>query len=158
MAMQNGDAPGKRNVKTTATGNAADTGTPVSIAPTKPPRIRFSDDFGGKGDLNYGRNRQNLPSSVEPGATVESDLAKDLRTTVNDPVLDAVQKFGTAAMRSPEVGDNVEDVRGTPATQIRDIAAKAQPAFGMKDPNANNPKIPSSLGASNGQPVRKPGA
>jgi hypothetical protein len=72
-------------------------------APTQAPRIRFSDDFGGKGDLNYGRNRQNLPSSVEPGATVESDLAKDLRTTVTDPALAEIISRGTA--RNVMTGD-----------------------------------------------------
>ena len=73
-------------------------------APTQAPRIRFGDDFGGKGDLNYGRNRQNLPSSVEPGATVESDLAKDLRTSVDDPALATI--IGKGMARDLSVGDS----------------------------------------------------
>lgn len=131
-----------RHVQKPASGNSDNTGAPgPTPAPVKPPRVRFSDDFGGRGDLNYGRNRQNLPSSVEPGAMVESDLAKDLRTTVGDPVLDAVQRFGTAAMRAPEVGDDVEDVRGTPATQIRKIAATNVPTHPCMTGAKPGPKI-----------------
>lgn len=123
-----------------AKGNSGDTAGPVKTpAPTKPPRVRFSDDFGGKGDLNYGRNRQNLPASVEPGATVESDLAKDLRTTVGDDALSYVQQHGTSK----------QDVSVT--GQLRDIAAKAQPTtFGMKDPNANPAKVPSGANGIGG--------
>lgn len=149
-----------KQVQQPAKGNSGDTAGPVvTPAPTKPPRIRFSDDFGGKGDLNYGRNRQNLPASVEPGATVESDLAKDLRTTIGDPVLSAVQQHGTAAMRTPLVGDHGEDVRGMPSTQIHDVSAanKTPTTFGMRSRNNEGGTVPSALGASgNGQPVRKP--
>lgn len=132
MAIQIGQKG--RPATTTATGDARDTGTPVSLAPTKPPRIRFADDFGGAGTLNYGRNRSMTPASIAPGTTIKSDLADDLRTTVGDSVLDAVQRFGTAAMRAPLVGDNVEDVRGIPATQLRPLTDKpaVPPAHGMR--------------------------
>lgn len=163
MAIQ---ADGSKNkpVETTATGNAKDTGTPVSLAPTKPPRFKFSDDFGGTGTLNYGHNRQDLPSSIEPGTTVESDLASDLRTTVGEPVLDAVQKYGTAAMKAPEVGDTPASARGTPDGQLRKLSANAapdHPAMSQnrsRQPSYPGPKasIPGAVTDNGGEPDRQP--
>lgn len=139
-----------RQVKGDASGNSnsAATGMPKNKAPTN--RVRFGDIspvFGGSGqhDGGYGQNRWGGPSSTTPGQLVESPLATDLRTTAaqgadGGDVLATIGQFGTAAMRSPEVGDNVENVRGTPATQIRQIGAKNVPdAFGMESARSRQP-------------------
>jgi hypothetical protein len=169
MAFQNGRS--NKPATTTATGNATDTGTPKSLPPTK--RVAFTDQVGaaaGKGgDGGYGENRYGGPSSVPPGQTVESRLATDLRTTSaagGDDVLETIQKFGSAAMRNPLPGDDVEDVKGAPASQLRDISDKNVPdAFGMESARKRQPTypgpsatVPGSLTNDNAAPVRKPGA
>jgi hypothetical protein len=142
-------------------------------APTQAPRIRFSDDFGGKGDLNYGRNRQNLPASVEPGATVESDLAKDLRTSVDDPALATVIAKGTARRV------NTLDTTGRTLAQqggdglLRDLAAggtghgvkgrpsPVHPSMAPRSVAEGSPggPVPGAIDKSaTADPVRKPGA
>lgn len=172
MAYQTGQQKDKPATRT-ATGNSKDTGTPKSLPPTK--RIAFTDQVGaaaGKGgDGGYGENRYGGPSSVNPGQTVESRLATDLRTTSaagadGGDVLETIQKFGSAAMRNPLPGDSVEDVKGTPASQTRDISDKNVPdAFGMASARPRQPSypgpaatVPATLADDNAQPVRKPGA
>jgi len=164
MAFQNGKK--NRAVETTATGNASDTGTPKSLPPVK--RVAANLDFGGKGDQGYGRNRYGGPSSLSPGQTTESALATDLRTTAaagGDDVLGTVQKFGAAAMRSPLPGDDVEDVRGTPATQVRDVGNKNVPdhpamaSARSRQATYPGPKetIPGAVVSDASAPVRSPG-
>ena len=85
----------------------------------------------------YGQNGYHGASSDVPGERTTSGFLP------SDPVRDTVARFGSAAMRAPEVGDNVESVRGTPASQFRDVSKIAAPTtFGMKNPNSNNPKVP----------------
>ena len=163
MAIQNGDAPGKRNVKTTATGNAADTGTPVSIPPTKQPPDYAKDFTWGR--TGYGANAFGGASSDTPGKRTRGNMSVNNDDT--DPVLSALRLHGSAAMRSPEVGDDVEDVRGTPATQIRDVSAANKtpihPAMvgsnAARQPTYPGPKatIPGALTDDEAQPVRSPG-
>jgi hypothetical protein len=168
MAIQV-DGSKNKPVKTTATGNAADTGTPVSLPPIKPAKVAAPDVVSQtrneqNAGSHYGLNGYRGPSSLNPGEAVKSPLADNM--SGDDTVLAAVQKFGSAAMRAPEVGDDVEDVKGTPATQIRKIADSNVPdhsAFASartRQPSYPGPRetIPSTLGATAEQPVRKPGA
>lgn len=168
MAIQV-DGSKNKAVQTTATGNAADTGTPVSLPPTKPARVAAPDVVSQvRNEQNagsfYGLNGFRGASSVNPGEVTKSPLAENMQG--DDPVLAAVQKFGTAAMRTPEVGDDVADVRGTPDGQIRKIGATNVPdSFGMASARSRQPTypgakdtIPATLGAMAEQPVRKPGA
>jgi hypothetical protein len=162
MAFQNGRK--NRSVETTATGNAKDTGVPVSQPPVK--RVAAKLDFGGKGDQGYGSNRYGGPSSLNPGQTMESPLATDLRTTAaagGDDVLETVQKFGAAAMRSPLPGDEVENVKGLPASQLRDVSNNGYPpAYGMAkrgaDQGSPGGTVPATIGATSAPVARKPGA
>ena len=160
MAIQsgNGDAPGaKRGVKVGATGNAPGAGPVKTPAPTAhPPGSEKDFTFGRQ---SYGANAYGGPSSLTPGKKERASLT--VNNDDSDAVLDAIKQHGTAAMRAPLPGDDVEDVRGTPATQIRDVSAanKTPIAFGMKNPNANPATVPSTnLGGSNGTVARKPGA
>jgi hypothetical protein len=141
MANQVGSK--NRPVKTTATGNAKDTGTPVSIPPSRPPIFDKDFTFGRQ---SYGSNAYSGASSDNPGDRTRSDLSVNNDDT--DPVLGALRQHGSAAMRAPEVGDDVEDVKGTPATQLRNITANpAVPTtFGMRNRSGEGAKVPSTTG------------
>jgi hypothetical protein len=158
-----------------ASGNAPNTGMPKNKPPVRQRFDQLTGVFGaplpGKThDGAYGQNRYGGASSTTPGQTVESPMATDLRTTAaqgadGGDVLATVQKFGAAAMRNPLPGDDVEDVRGTPATQLRDIAAKACPdSYGMESARARQASsypgaagtIPGALQDDAAQPARKP--
>lgn len=164
MAIQSGagNPPGKKKVTTTATGNAADTGTPVSIPPTKRPP-EYDKDFTW-GRQGYGANAYGGASSDTPGKRTRADMS--VNNDDSDPVLAALRLHGSAAMRSPEVGDDVEDVRGTPATQIRDVSSANKtpihPAMtgnnAARQPSYPGPKeaIPGGLSDDQAAPVRKP--
>jgi len=74
---------------------------------------------GGGG---YGENQFNLASSVMPGKSVQSPLAANLRSTVDDPALDQVIAGGSGSR---------DDVLNT---QIRKIGAgNVPPAHGMRN-------------------------
>lgn len=163
MAIQSGNPPGKKNVTTTATGNAADTGTPVSIAPTKrPPDYEKDFSWGRQG---YGSNAYGGASSDTPGKRTRADMT--VNNDDSDPVLSALRLHGSAAMRVPLPGDDVESVKGTPATQIRDVSAANKtpihPAMvgsnAARQPSYPGPKatIPGALTDDETQPVRQPG-
>lgn len=127
------DGSGNKPVKTTATGNAKDTGTPVNVAPTqRPPEFAKDYTFGRQG---YGSNAYGGASSDTPGKRTRADMT--VNNDDSDPVLGALRQYGSAAMRSPEVGDDVEDVRGTPATQLRPMTNKpgVPVTFGMRNRN-----------------------
>jgi hypothetical protein len=139
MAIQI-DGSGNKPVKTTATGNAADTGTPVSIAPTRPAAPDEVSSVRAPSRAGHGMNGYAGASSLAPGQMTRSPLADNLVATVGDAALDAVVKFGSAAMRSPETGDDVEDVKGTPATQIRKLAPGNVPdSWGMESARSRQP-------------------
>jgi hypothetical protein len=140
-----------KQVQQPAKGNSGNTAGPVvTPAPTKRVIPQAPDQVTmvrKPSAIGYGMNRDVSPSSIAPGQQRLSPLAANLKASGDDGegVLDTVVAKGTARV----------DTEVT--TQLRDIAAKAcPPTFGMKDPNANNPKVPSALGASNGAPVRKP--
>lgn len=158
MAIQ---ADGSKNkpVKTTATGNAKDTGTPVSIPPTQRPP-EYDKDFTW-GRSGYGSNAYGGASSDLPGKRTRAEMSVNNDDT--DPVLRQLRLTGSASMRA-DVGDNVESVKGTPATQIRDVSAAANktpihPAMvgsnAARQPTYPGPKetIPGSL-----EPSRVPSA
>lgn len=173
MAIQN--TKKSRPVKTTATGNAADTGMPRT-PPAKPTRIRASDlegvfQGGGQHDGQYGQNRYAGASSYPMDAIPESPMAQDLRTTAaqgadGGDVLSTIQKFGSAAMRTPLPGDDVESVKGAPASQLRSLTLRpAVPdSYGMASARSRQPSsrtaatIPGmpQYDDSEGQPVRQP--
>jgi len=76
-----------RQVQTTANGNAADTGTPITPAPTRPqaPDVTLTRAPTPAG---YGMNGDRSRVSVDPGQNVESPLAANLRA--GDTALAAV--------------------------------------------------------------------
>jgi hypothetical protein len=77
---------------------------------------------------------------------MRSPLAANMRDTVADEALDTVIARGT--YQSQVVTND---------KQLRSIADKNVPVHnGMHDPNANSAKVPAKLGASDGQPIRKP--
>jgi hypothetical protein len=166
MAIQ---ADGSKNkaVTTTATGDASNTGMPKSLPPVKRAKVAAPDVVSQiRNEQNagsyFGLNGYRGGSSNNPGEITKSPLAENI--SGDDPVLAAVQEFGSAAMRAPEVGDDVAEVKGTPDGQIRKIADSNVPdhsAMGSnrsRQPSYPGPKetIPATLGASSAQPVRKP--
>lgn len=138
-------------VKTNAKGNSGDTAGPVvtpaptkKVIPTAPDQISM---VRKPSTIGYGMNGDISPSSIAPGQQRLSPMAANLKASGDDgeSVLDAVVAKGTAR--------NDDRVTG----QLRDIAAKgAPPAHGMRSRNNEGGTIPGTLGASNGQPVRKP--
>jgi hypothetical protein len=89
-----------------------------------------------------------------------SPLAANMKATSergSDNVLDSIVKFGSAAMREALPGDDVEDVKGTPATQIRKIAAGNVPVHPSMRGAAPGPKIPGAPSWNEGAPDKKPG-
>jgi hypothetical protein len=121
----------------TAKGNAPATGMPKTPAPDQVTNIRSP---GGSG---YGQNGVQ-PSSVEPGKSVLSPLAANLKSAVDDDgVLDRVIRDGTARQDETVTG------------QLRKIAAGNVPtAHGMKGPD-NTARVPGKIGANNAAPARK---
>ncbi len=139
MSIQ-ADGSGNKKVQTTATGNAADNGTPVTPAPTRRAAPDVASAVRAPSRAGVGMNGYAGASSLEPGVFTRSPLGDNIADTVNDPVLDAVRKFGSAAMRVPETGDDVEDVRGTPATQLRKFAPGNVPdSWGMESARSRQP-------------------
>jgi hypothetical protein len=78
-----------RQVKTTARGNATDTGTPITPAPTRP-QAPDATNVRNPTPVGYGQNGDRSRVSVDPGKTVQSPLAANLRASVGDAALDAV--------------------------------------------------------------------
>jgi hypothetical protein len=111
---------------------------------TPPPTSR---DFGF-GRQSYGANQWAGRSSADPGVTVMSDLAADLKASSDDGqgVLDAVIQRGVAKNDS------------TDSFQLRKPPAGGLPINrdAGKNPNANNPKVPGTTVGGQGDPVRKP--
>jgi hypothetical protein len=145
-----------------APGDAAATGMPKSVAPDviSAPRAAKS---------GYGMNSYAGPSSLTPmddsnkGVSLLAANMKEAGERGSDPVLDAIVKAGTAAMDVTLTGDAVMAADGAAGTQIRKIAAGNVPdAHGMKSRQAGDGSpggtIPSKIGASSAQPIRKPGA
>lgn len=137
MAIQSGagNPPGKKNVKTTATGNAADTGTPVSIPPkSRPPEYDKDFTWGRSG---YGANAYGGASSDTPGKRTRADMS--VNNDDGDPVLNTIRQHGTAAMTADPTGDRV-DVGGMPAPQVEEIGKGNVPdAFGMESARKRQP-------------------
>jgi hypothetical protein len=105
---------------------------------------------------NYGANGYGGASSDTPSERTRAALTVNNDDT--DPVLAAVRGYGTAAMRAPEVGDDIEDVKGTPATQIRAIGdGNVATKEGMRSRTANKETGPGDLGEkASPNPVRQP--
>ena len=129
-------------VKRAAVGDSPNTGMPKS-PPTKvipkAPALREKDSGG-----EYGMNHFTGASSAPLNAIPQSPMAKNLAASSDDgeDLLSTIQQKGTAALG--------------PDWQTREVSSQPfAPAHGMKGASAG-PKIPDKLGASNGQPVRKP--
>jgi hypothetical protein len=148
MAVQAKHHGGK--VKGAAPGDAPNTGAPgPTPAPTRPAAPDVISRPRQATPAGYGMNSDAGPVSLAPGVTRQSPLADNLRASVDDDgVLDHVQQFGTARRDDSITG------------QLRKIADGNVPtSYGMKDANtggAPRGTIPSTLGATNAQPVRKP--
>jgi hypothetical protein len=145
-----------------AVGDGANTGMPRPVAPDV-----ISEPRAAKS--GYGQNSYSGASSLTPMDDSNkgvSPLAANMKAASGDDVLDTIVKFGAAAMRAAEPGDDVESVRGTPATQLRKLAPGNVPdAFGMESARSRQPtypgpaaSVPASLDKAQGEPVRKPGA
>jgi hypothetical protein len=130
-------------------------------APTqRPPGSEKDFTFGRQ---SYGANAYGGPSSLAPGHKERASLT--VNNDDSDAVLDAIKQHGTAAMRAPLPGDDVESVRGTPATQVRDVSAANKtpihPAMvgsnAARQPSYPGPKssIPGAL-TDDQAPVPKP--
>jgi hypothetical protein len=160
MAFQNGQK--NKPVKTTATGNGKDTGTPVSVAPTKRPPD-FDKDFT-YGRQSYGANAYGGASSLPPGGKERASLT--VNNDDDDEVLNAIKQKGSAAMSVSPTGDAVTATEGVTGSQLRDIADKNVPdhpamaSARSRQPSYPGPAgvVPATLTDDNEQPVRKPGA
>ncbi len=152
MAFQTG----KRPVTTAAKGDKADTGTPVTLPPTKKwaPSTNVKQFVPG-----YGTNLDPSPSSVE--GTQTSSLADELRS-VNakgdggDHLADIIE-HGTARNSSLDLG-------GAAGSQTRDVPDDLRNVHPNMKRQTTPSKVgdvvvdqlPSTCGSSAAQPVRKP--
>ena len=139
-----------KQVQTNARGNSdPNAGSNKTPGPTKRVVPQAPDQISAirkPSPAGYGMNGPQ-PSSINPGQQMLSPLAANLKASSDDgqSCLDTVIARGTARQ---------DDVV---TTQLRKIADKACPqAFGMKSPNKPDEKVPATLGASNGAPVRQP--
>jgi hypothetical protein len=137
---------GKMSVQAKAKGDGPNTGMPKTPAPDaiSTPRSGAGQGYGANGPVG------NSPS-VEPGKRVLSPLAANLESSVDDDgVLAQVIAKGTARVDS-EI-----------TSQLRKIADGNVPNHPYMKPansgGAPGGTIPSKIGASSAQPVRKPGA
>lgn len=141
----------------TAAGNAPATGMPKNVAPDVISEPRASKS-------GYGQNSFAHASSLTPNDDANigrSPLGANMKQAAGDEVLDTIIQHGSAAMRAAETGDSVEDVRGMPASQLRDVSNKGYPpAHGMASRQAADGSpggtIPSKIGATSAPPVRDP--
>ena len=126
MARQ-ADGSGNKKVQTTATGNAADTGTPVSLPPTRRAAPDEVSSVRAPSRAGYGMNGFSGASSTPPGVLTRSPLGDNLVDSVNDPALDAILKSGTAngrvetgAPQTRDVGKStVPDAQGMELSRLR---------------------------------------
>jgi hypothetical protein len=139
-----------QQLKQPAKGNGANTGSP---GPTPAPRAPFVNPnlaLTRVSNPGYGSNNDPSPASVAPGKKLSTKLGDELRNYAQtDGELDRIINEGTARREGSVTG------------QLRDIAAKnvASHPF-MKSPNrpaGSFDTLPQKIGASAGQPVRKPG-
>lgn len=152
-----------RQVDVNAKGNSGDTAGPVKtpaptkrVVPSAPDQVSFVRKPSPNG---YAMNGPQ-PSSVGPGAAMCSPLAQNLRGTVQDAALDAVIASGSAAKRGVNLTGDADDenIKGQTGSQLRTYSAdqKVPTTHGMRSRNNEGGTVPSTLGASNGAPVRKP--
>jgi hypothetical protein len=100
----------------------------------------------------YGQAKNLGPSSIEPGTTLTSPLADELRRVA--ALSDAGDLLGDIAAHGTSRDSTVADL-GAP--QTRDVSQEGYPAaHGMRNPNANPVTIPDKLGAPSTAPVRNP--
>jgi hypothetical protein len=131
-------------VKTAAKGNSADTGTPVSLPPVKikGPDVVSQARLGGD---HYGQNSgTSNPSSISVGEAVESDMAKSMRSAVNDEgLLDRIARVGVA-----KSGDSV-DLQSPQTRKVSDTAYPAVHGQSSRQANSGSPggAIPTKNGA-----------
>ena len=103
-----------------AKGNAADTGTPVTPAPTKSAMPDLVSKVRAPSQQGYSQNGPANPSSIAPGTQLLSPMAQVLKEAQDDGehALDAIIAHGT---------------RGAPTWETRPVSDKGYPpAHGMK--------------------------
>lgn len=149
MAYQNA-----RPVKKPAQGNAKNTGAP---GPTPAP-VKYVNPTLNEKDFKpgYGTNHFTGASSVAPGQTAESDLARDLRSKAAQG--DAGDLLGRIASRGTTRGNAAAVELQSP--QTRDVDDSPYPtAHGMRNRSGEGAKVPDKLGQAVFDPnsVRKPG-
>jgi hypothetical protein len=129
-------------------------GDNTTAGPIKTPAPRVQTRSGG---TSYGQAQDQSPSSLPPGAATISEMGANLKSSVNDPVLDQVIAKGTS---KSAVGYKT-DSTGIVSDQLRKIADGIPTHPHMRDANsggAPSGKVPEKTGAVQGEPVRKPGA
>lgn len=149
-------------IQEAARGDAAATGMPGKPeAPNEVANVRSPTHAG------HGMNGDPNPVSVTKGR-IASPMALNLEATVDDGgVLQAIIQKGSAAMSVSPTGDAVTHADGAVGSQLRNFdpnknvpdhssmgsARSRQPTYpGVRE------TVPAKLGATTGQPVRKPGA
>jgi hypothetical protein len=119
-------------------------------------------DYGEAGPLDPA-----VAASLPPGVGgPQSVLGRNLRESVDDDAIDQVQRQGTA--RSFEVDKTGRMVKGQGDSQLRDIGRHNVAQHPSMDQNAarqsggvdqfKRANLPSKVGESFAEPVRKPGA
>lgn len=134
MSIQaDGTGNGNKPVKTTVSGLAKDTGTPVTPAPTKRAAPDEVTNIRAPSRAGYGMNGFQGGSSLPPGVGgPQSPLGQNMADSVNDPVLGEILSKGTA--RSNTTGDT----QGAP--QTRDVGKSGLPdSMGMESARARQP-------------------
>jgi hypothetical protein len=135
-------------VKTSAKGNAPNTGAPgPTPAPDEVSQVRSPTRAG------YGMNGYAGPSSLNPSKAQMSPLAANLKASIDDDgALDRVIRDGTARVDS-EITSQLRDIadKNVPDAHSMTSARSRQPTYpGPKE------SVPLKIGATNAPPVRKP--
>jgi hypothetical protein len=143
MAFQNS------NVTKPAAGDAANTGMMKTPPPTRPAVDDDVTSIRHPSPPSYGRSHPGFnPSSLAPGKTLSSDLAKNLAASSSaepdgsESLLDRIARLGVA-----KSGDQVD----LQSPQTRKVDATQLPAsFGLKNQSdsAKAVRIPSTMGSS----------
>jgi len=138
-----------------AKGDARNTGAP---GPTPPPRTKYKEPLPGEKDTvtGYGAARNFGPSSADPGVSVTSPLADDLRNVAAQA--DSGDLLGRIIEKGTAHGPAADVELQSPQTRNVDNTPYA-PAHGMRSRSGEGGTVPAKCGQAVFDPnsVRKPG-